>query len=305
MRGRSVAPLGSSAVVCHSQARKLSIPAACIARSCRSSSNRKAQDMCVRRERRPDTGAPHMTVSFIATLLIGTCSDGRSIAQEQRISSASEPLKVVSWNIHGCSSGIEGVIKQLRRLHPDLVCLQEAEASEDQDGVRQPQAIAKALGMREYSAGSRLPNGHEQRMAILFRGQIAKPEPLNAGTGRIYGVTGLMRLNGAEIRVVCLHLTSSYQTEIRHLSKTTAARSEESKHLVKLLGQWSTPVIVAGDFNSMSGMLDHDAITGRLRATPTTRPTFPSRSSTPGNRPHLRLTAPTHSESCDTAYRGL
>ena len=48
-------------------------------------------------------------------------------------------------------------------------------------------------------------NGRDQRMAILFRGNIDKPEPLDAGTGRIYGVTGLIRLNSIEIRVVCLH----------------------------------------------------------------------------------------------------
>ncbi len=200
----------------------------------------------------------------------------QSLAQEPTSADRSGRLKVVSWNIHGCISGIQGVIDQLQRLHPDLVCLQEAEVTPEADDVRQPQTIAEALGMRQYSAGSKLPNGREQRMAILFRGDIANPEALDAGTGRIYGVTGLIRMDGTEMRVICLHLTSSYRTEIRHLLRTSAARGKEAQHLAARLRAWPAPIIVAGDFNSTPGMDDHDTVAAGLRAEPTTRPTFPS-----------------------------
>jgi len=247
---------------------------------------------------RPVPFAPYLRALSLTVVLVAAFCDP-SIAQEPEAANRPRRLRVVTWNIHGCASGIQGVIEQLQRLHPDLVCLQEAEAAPAADNIRQPQAIAEALGMRQYSAGSKLPNGREQRMAILLRGDIDKPEPLEAGTGRIYGVTGLIRLNSTEIRVVCLHLTGSYRTEIRHLLKTSAARSREAQHLAALVQSWSSPTIVVGDFNSAPGMVDHDAIARRLRAAPTTRPTYPS------DRPllaidHVYVPSPMRIESLST-----
>jgi len=197
---------------------------------------------------------------------------------------AAANLRVLTWNIQGCAGGLEAVLDDLRRHNADIICLQEAEVgTEHVAGADQAALIAKRLDFHAVSAGSAFARGGEQRMAILARQPLQNPEPLDAGTGRIYGITALARFDGQPIRVVCIHLTNSYWRGFKHALSDSSAPVGESADLARRLKAWSEPVILAGDFNAVPGMREHNLIAGRLTRVPSTQPTFPA------NRPVLAV----------------
>ena len=186
-------------------------------------------------------------------------------------------LRVVTWNIHGCFTGIDPIVDELRRLDADVICLQEAEADTTHTGgADQAASIARRLGMRHFSAGSPLPDGGQQCMAILCRQNLREPAVLDAATGRVYGVTTVIPWQGRSLRLVSVHLTSSYRPDPKHVLKTSRARSKEATDLAKRLQQWSGQCIVAGDFNSTPGMPAYDRVAKHLAGSPTTQPTYPT-----------------------------
>ncbi len=204
---------------------------------------------------------------------------------QTRPSTEQHALRVVTWNIHGCAGGIETVVEELRKIDADIVCLQEAEVGTvHAGGADQAALIAERLGMKQYSAGSRFAEGGgEQRMAILARGELEQTGPLDADTGRIYGVSAVTRWNGKRLRIVSIHLTGTYRVELRHAAETSRARFKEASDLAKRVKGWKEEVIVAGDFNAIPGSGEHLVLPGGLKRVPTTQPTFP------GDRPRLAI----------------
>ncbi len=64
-----------------------------------------------------------------------------------------------------------------------------------------------------------------------------------------------------------------------HLALTTNARQRQLTQLARLIAHATTPVIVAGDFNFLTGPWEAELFTkatGLVSANPTLRPTFPS-----------------------------
>ncbi|MDM8006973.1 MAG: endonuclease/exonuclease/phosphatase family protein [Phycisphaerae bacterium] len=209
-----------------------------------------------------------------------------SLAEVQTRPSSQQPrLRVVTWNIHGCTAGVDGIVDELRKIDADIICLQEAEVGTARaEGADQAALIAERLGMKQYSAGSRFAEGGgEQRMAILARGELEQTGPLDAGTGRVYGVSAVTRWNGRPLRVVSIHLTSTYRVDLRHAAETSRARFKEASDLAARLKKWTEDVVVAGDFNAIPGSPEHVALAGGLKRVPTTQPTFPS------DRPRLPI----------------
>lgn len=189
---------------------------------------------------------------------------------------ARQSLRVVTWNIRGPQADLDAIVAELRGFDADLVCLQEALVEKTGGKGDQVARIAAALGMKSYSAGSALGQGAEQHMAILSTFPITGGEPLDAGTGRTYGVTARISLNGRDVRVVCVHLTASYRLEARHVLQTGRSRSKEATDLAKRLGEWSEPVVLAGDFNTTPRSAAYERLAKGLREIPTTQPTYPA-----------------------------
>lgn len=215
----------------------------------------------------------HLRPHWVAAVLLATSVSVPCIVAADHTDS----LRAVTWNVHGCSAGVDGVVRELRQLDAAVICLQEAETPPRESGkTGQAEFIASKLGMQQFSAGSKLPNGNEQCMAILSRSAITRGERLDAGTGRIYGVTALVSCEGRAIRVVCVHLTSSYRADVRHAARTSAARVKEAKDLTDRLAKWTEPVVLAGDFNSVPGLPEHTLVEQRLARSSTTQPTCPS-----------------------------
>lgn len=172
---------------------------------------------------------------------------------------------------------MDSVIEDLRALNADIICLQEAEAGTSHaGGADQAAYIARQLGMDCHSAGSAFPNGGEQRMAILSKDRLSDRATLDAGTGRIYGVTAVVQRADRSIRVVSVHLTSSFRADLKHVLRTSSARLKEAVDLTDRVNEWPDRRIVAGDFNSVAGMPAWNHLAKHLAAVPTTQPTYPS-----------------------------
>lgn len=217
-----------------------------------------------------------------------------SLAEVQIRPSSQQPsLRVVTWNVHGCTAGVDVIVDELRKIDADIICLQEAEVGTARaEGADQAALIAERLGMKHYSAGSRFAEGGgEQRMAILARSELEQTGPLDAGTGRIYGVTAVLRGEHPPLRIVSVHLTSTYRMDVRHAADTTRSRLKESSDLADRLKTWPETVIVAGDLNSVPGLPEHAVLARHLKRVPATQPTYPSDS------PRLPLDHVYHSSS--------
>jgi len=187
-------------------------------------------------------------------------------------------MRLVTWNIHGCPAGVDGIVDELRRIDADIICLQEAEVgTAHADGADQAALIAERLGMKQYSAGSRFAEGRgEQCMAILARGELEQTGPLDAGTGRVYGVTTVLQGEHPPLRIVSVHLTSTYRMDVRHAADTTSSRLKEASDLAHRVKNWPEAVIVAGDLNSVPGLPEHAVLSRHLKRVPATQPTYPS-----------------------------
>lgn len=217
--------------------------------------------------------------------------------REQTAEKRETTLRVVTWNIHGCAAGMAPIVNELRQLDADVICLQEAETGTAHAGGRDQAAdIAQQLGMRYFAAGSSLPQGGEQRMAILFKKGLDSTAILDAETGRIYGVTATIRWQDRSIRIVSVHLTSSYRTEFAHVMKTSVARNREATDLAGRLADWAGDFIIAGDFNSTPGLPAYNRIAERATRSTSGEPTYPS------NEPSLSIDHVFHSKELELQH---
>lgn len=201
-----------------------------------------------------------------------------TLADANPPASAPRPLRVVTWNIAGCALGLDGIVEELRRQDADVICLQEAEKGTARlDGADQAAVIAGQLGLHHAAAGSAFKTGGEQREAILARWPLKQVKPLDAGSGRVYGLTATVARDGQPLRIVCIHFTCTFKPDPTHILRTCKARAAEAAHLANLVAKWTEPLIAAGDFNAVPGSADHAKIASRLPRATTTQPTYPAR----------------------------
>lgn len=212
-------------------------------------------------------------------LILALCScfaDAAASAPAAR--HAKSGIRLITWNIHACADApVETIVAELRILKPDLLCLQEVEVDpRAENKLDQPAAIAKDLNLNHESAGTALPSRNEQRVAILSRWKLKDAVPLDASTGRVYGLTAIVDHPDGPIRVVCIHLTCTFEAKLDHVWRTTKARLAETADLLKRQKQWTEPLLLAGDFNAVPDMAEHQALLWRLSWAATDKPTYPS-----------------------------
>ncbi len=194
------------------------------------------------------------------------------------------PLRLVTWNVHGCQAGVDKVVGQLRQFNADVICLQEVEswrpdAPQDHHGER----IAQQLDMSFISSLPPTADDREEQMAILFHGELTESEALSRHTGRCHALTARICWGNRRIRIVCVHLTSNATTGIGPFFATGITRLKEVGRLCEYLDRSKDEMIVTGDFNAVPGMPELTVIASRLRWTPYFQLTHPS------ERPILQL----------------
>lgn len=175
-------------------------------------------------------------------------------------------LRVLSWNVHKCTGGIDRrydparTARLVAECEPDVVMLQEvAESGSWYRGERQVDVLGDLLGLahRTYFVNVRFgPRRGAYGNAILSRFPIAATENVDLtqpGKKRRSVLHAELRvpLDGGGSRLLHafdLHLGLSEQERRRQLVQFLAA------HPFAGLRQ-QTPIVIAGDFNDVWGTL--------------------------------------------------
>jgi endonuclease/exonuclease/phosphatase family metal-dependent hydrolase len=189
------------------------------------------------------------------------------------------PLVVMTYNIAGHDELLDGdhvskIAAAIRRLHPDIVALQEVHRGTWQARFHDQLAELEAgTGLRGYFAPSYVQWGGGYGNAILTRGEILRAEahPLPCiGEPRAL-LEATIRIDGATLDVYATHLT----TWGRLNSKI---RAEQLQCLAREVRASRHPFLLAGDFNTHPEAPEMDAFRRENAAQLATReigPTFP------------------------------
>ena len=189
----------------------------------------------------------------------------------------STTIKVLAYNIkHG--EGMDGTVdlaraaQVIRALDPDLVTLQEIDNQTTRtEGVDQARRLGELTGMHRAFGDFMEYRGGHYGMALLSRYPIVEftnhrlpdgEEPRSALAARV-----LIGGSGEEVIFVGIHLY-----------RTPEERLAQAERIVELFKDETTPVILAGDFNSTpdSDVLQLLERWWRIPKKPDDRLTFPS-----------------------------
>jgi endonuclease/exonuclease/phosphatase family metal-dependent hydrolase len=178
---------------------------------------------------------------------------GRPVSFPERIGFPPQrrPLVVMTYNIAGHDELIDGdhvrhIAEAIRRIHPDIVALQEVHRKTWQARFRDQLAeLESRTGLHGYFAPSYVRWGGAYGNAILTRGRLVQAEahPLPCiGEPRAL-LEATIRIDQATISVFVTHLT----TWGRLNSKI---RAEQLRCLAREVRSSRYPYILAGDFNT-------------------------------------------------------
>jgi len=207
--------------------------------------------------------------------------DGKPVSFPERTGFPPQrrPLVVMTYNIAGHDELIDGdhvrhIAEAIRRLHPDIVALQEVHRGTWQSRFHDQVAeLESRTGLHGYFAPSYVRWGGEFGNAILTRGQIveARAHPLPClGEPRAL-LEATIRIDGATISLYATHLT----TWGRLNSKI---RGEQLRCLAREVRASRHPYLLAGDFNTGPHSPEMEAFRRENVAQLATReigPTFP------------------------------
>lgn len=194
-------------------------------------------------------------------------------------------VRVATWNIHATSAGADVIADELRRLDPDVICLQEIESGVlESPGPDQAQAIARLLGMNHVVTPVPEPGSRHEQIGVFAKGELRDPTWLRVGEGRYYGIeVEYAPWHDQRIRLMAVHLSSTDWSSIGSFFASNARRMQDVEDLVGRLRGERDPLILTGDFNVAPGMLEHLILSLNARWVTTFEPTFPS------HRPLLQL----------------
>lgn len=189
------------------------------------------------------------------------------------------PLVVMTYNIAGHDELVDGdhmrrIAEAIRRLHPDVVALQEVHRKTWQSRFRDQLAeLQSRTGLHGTFAPSYVRWGGKFGNAILTRGRIVRAEvhPLPCvGEPRAL-LEATICIDGATISVYATHLTTWGRLNSR-------IRAEQLRCLAREVRASRYPYILAGDFNTGPNSPEMEAFRRENAAQLATRgigPTFP------------------------------
>jgi endonuclease/exonuclease/phosphatase family metal-dependent hydrolase len=170
----------------------------------------------------------------------------RSVLPPQR-----RPLVVMTYNIAGHDELIDGdhvreIAEAIRRLHPDIVALQEVHRKTWQARFRDQLAeLESRTGLHGTFAPSYVQWGGGYGNAVLTRGKLVRAEvhPLPCFGEPRSLLEATVRIDGATISFYAAHLTSWGRLNAR-------IRARQLRCLARLVRASRYPFILAGDFNT-------------------------------------------------------
>ena len=161
-------------------------------------------------------------------------------------------VRLVAYNIrHGQGTDLKvdlaRVADVIKRLDPDVVTLQEVDCRVARSGrVDQAQELGRQTGMHAEFGKFFDFQGGEYGMAILSKSPFVDVQlhHLPRGAEPRFALAGKIRIGSPAREVIFVGI---------HLYRTEAERLAQAQRLVDIYAKTSTPVVLAGDFNSLPG----------------------------------------------------
>ena len=201
-------------------------------------------------------------VVFICLSFMLACANKplQNSAVRNKNEDASFDLRVLCYNIHHANPpsrpdviDLDAIANVIKKERPHLVGLQEVDVSTERSGKSSHQAekLAEMTGMKAYFAKAIDYGGGEYGVAILSRLPMEAMQniPLPTATGtagepRTLATAIITLPQEKKILFACTHLDAQRQDTNRLL---------QINRIVEVLKEEKLPVVIAGDFNSVSG----------------------------------------------------
>ena len=161
-------------------------------------------------------------------------------------------VKFASYNILHNQRGVTQVIAELKKLDPDVLCLQEVESAEvvpmaealDMQRNYHPHAYQKSVNL----AGRKASWGN----AILSKFPMYEADAIPNPGGGTFGVWAVIVVDGHKFLVANVHLSATWNANPVHIKQSGEFRYKE---ITNLIGAWqqrgSPPILTTGDLNQI------------------------------------------------------
>jgi len=175
-------------------------------------------------------------------------------------------LRIVTYNIHGCRSGLDRIADLIRDQAPDIVFLQEATRPEyDPHGRDQAAAIADKVGGYHVASAAKLGYLHPPSQgdpAILSRFDLRNARMIHGkDRGRAFGLLATINASGRSLHLMCVHTHATFKIEFDHILESSKTRMIQVTQLMELVEKLDGDVIMAGDFNAADWMPEYKILT--------------------------------------------
>ena len=167
------------------------------------------------------------------------------------------PLRVVSYNVAALSQGADLVVRELRRLRPDLVALQEVDqGTRRSGGVDQAEWLGRQTGMHAVFGAAMDHDGGRYGLALLSREPLHHPRtdtlPRLADEEPRIMLWAETTLRGRAALVFTTHLSGDWHT--RQPERVRAAQAAVVGRLIRQRrAAFAGPLLGGGDFNCEPG----------------------------------------------------
>lgn len=180
------------------------------------------------------------------------------------LAASADTLTVVTINLwhdsHEWPRRLPLILAELRRLKPDVVCLQEV--LQHATLRNQAETLGDSLGMRAQFGSVDGPERTKRYgNAILTPHRVLVGEQRNLAPTDDYRAVAHVRFEWRG------HEVDAYSTHLHHTKEGGAIRATQIRHLIAYVDstRGKGPVVVGGDFNCELGTPEMDLMTARYR----------------------------------------
>lgn len=181
-------------------------------------------------------------------------------------------MQIATWNINSVRSRLENLLRYLRNVSPDVLCLQEIKCTDEQF----PRLEVEAEGYNVATHGQKGFNG----VAILSKRPIEVERGLAGDDADVQSryIEAVVTTDAAPIRVASIYLPNGNPPDTDKYTYKLAWMDRLIAHAKRLL-LLEEPLVLAGDYNVIPGprdAYDPDAWAGDALYLPQTRAKFRS-----------------------------